>query len=169
MILKSNTEMPSMQSPDKAPCLRISNNFWILSFDTISSTNSEAAMLFSKAKPTGVSVQPADNQVGRISSLVYHLCAIFTIFIRISSLLYHLCTIFITFIWVSSLVYHLCTIFAIFIRISTLDYHLCTIFITFIGISDNIVLGRLKCQGKLQLSCRATCRVSGVYGVADTP
>ena len=134
MIMKSNTEMPAMQSPDKAPCLRISNNFWILSFDTISSTNSEAAMLFSKAKPTGVSVQPADNQVGRISSLVYHLCAIFTIFIRISSLV----------------------------------YHLCTIFITFIGISDNIVLGRLKCQGKLQLSCRATCRVSGVYGVADT-
>ena len=118
MIMKSNTEMPAMQSPDNAPCLRISNNFWILSFDTIRSTNSEAAILFSKAKPTGVSVQPADNQVGRISSLVYHLC---------------------------------------------------TIFITFIGISDNIVLGRLKCQGKLQLSCRATCRVSGVYGVADTP
>ena len=134
MILKSNTEMPAMQSPYNAPCLRISNNFWILSFDTIRSTNSEAAILFSKAKPTGVSVQPADNQVGRISSLVYHLCAIFTISIRISSLV----------------------------------YHLCTIFITFIGISDNIVLGRLKCQGKLQLSCRATCRVEGVYGVADT-
>ena len=78
MILMSNTEMSAMKSPDKAPSLRISNDFWILSFDTIFQlnqlfSNSEAALLSSKAQTTGVSVQPADNQVGRISSLVYHL------------------------------------------------------------------------------------------------
>ena len=64
MILMSNTEMSAMKSPDKAPSLRISNDFWILSFDTIFQLN----QLFSNSEAALMGLKPTRSNVCRFLS-----------------------------------------------------------------------------------------------------